>query len=148
MLLPCSGGPVIAPRGTLVRAHYRGRPPEGEQIDLFAPGRQAKERGQRRALTHADLTWRALAEAAIEHLANQRRPFTTDQVWELVPVPPEGTSPNTLGSLITAAARAGTICWTGGFAKSTRPMAHHNLLRTWMGGQPGDSSVAFGEFAS
>ena len=118
----------------MVRSHWRGTPPAGDQLSIFdarAAGR-AKQRGMAAAVDAADQVWRENVESAILQLASSGLPFISDDVRRLAGDPPPGTSPNSMGAIISAARAAGRIRMAG-WGKSSRVVGHGNDVRQWVG---------------
>ena len=78
----------------------------------------------------APQTWRTAAEAVLAGLAATGKPFTTDEVWAMLPQPPE---PRAIGALMRHAARAGKIRRIG-WRESLRPECHRRPVAMWTGG--------------
>lgn len=70
--------------------------------------------------------------AAIEELARTGTTFSADHVRAYAGEPPEGVSPNLVGSIVNHAAKAGLIHFVG-FTKSARVIGHSNTVRLWRG---------------
>lgn len=75
--------------------------------------------------------WLWSARNLIERLAATGEPFTTDDVWQALPQPPE---PRAIGALIRAAAKAGKIRRVG-WRESSRPECHRRPVAMWEGAQ-------------
>lgn len=71
--------------------------------------------------------WFEAADAAIVDLVNRGRPFTADDLRELVPAPGH---PNWVGSAFQHAAGAGLIRQTG-FEQSRTKSRNGGVLRRW-----------------
>lgn len=77
----------------------------------------------------APADWKTAAEAVLAGLAATGKPFTTDEVWAMLPQPPE---PRALGALMRHAARAGKIRRVG-WRASSRPECHCRPVAMWTG---------------
>lgn len=82
---------------------------------------------------NADDGWLARATSALGTLVHRGRPFTTDDVWELldtwaVPAPRE---PRAMGAVTRAAARDKRIVKTTEYVNSTRPGCHARPIPVW-----------------
>lgn len=95
-------------------------------------GERRKTNGIAHTATPGNAVWRARAKDIIAGLALQRIEFTSEDVTERVGMPP-GSSNSAVGSLMNAAAKRGTIRWTGRMAKAERPNQHAALLKVWRG---------------
>lgn len=109
------------------------------QLGLFDArlARKEKADGMERASYHADEKWKAAVLDAIKTLAASGREFLSDDVRALCGDPPFGTSPNAMGSLFNAAARAGVIEFVG-FGRSARVCGHSNTVRRWRKPSPSE----------
>jgi hypothetical protein len=77
--------------------------------------------------------WRNLAMQAVKRLAEVGEPFTTDEVWHLLPfAPPE---PRALGAVMKDCAARNLIHVTGHWRPSRRPEAHARPVAEWIGGK-------------
>lgn len=99
------------------------------QADLFDAG-QRRDDGAAAAVNAVHTTWRVGAEAALKRLIYSGRPFTADDLHELVPEPPGHH--NAVGGLFIGAARRGEIEAVG-YRQSDRPEAHRRPVRVWRG---------------
>lgn len=77
----------------------------------------------------APADWKRAASAVLTRLAATGKPFTTDDVWAVVPQPPE---PRAMGALIRSAAIAGKIRRVG-WRASSRPECHCRPVAIWEG---------------
>lgn len=99
--------------------------------DPAAAGRNAKARGINGALGNPRAaTWRLFARLVVRQLADERRPFTSEDVTSLVGQPP--TTPNLVGAIINEAARQGWIVRID-HESATRINQHAALIGVWMG---------------
>lgn len=108
-----------------------------EQLSLedgLAEGRRRRDRGMRDAEAATWTGWRLVAERWLRHLAATGDPFTAEDLRELAG-DPLGSSDNSMGALIAAAARRGEIVPVG-FVQATRPEAHARVIRQWKGNGP------------
>lgn len=82
----------------------------------------------------SDATWVAAANSAVDDLAHAGKPFTTDDVWDLLADRrvAEPREPRALGPVMKDAARAGRIRLEG-YATSRR--RHGSLIRSYVGGK-------------
>lgn len=100
------------------------------QLDLLEALRQ-RELGMERVLL-TDEEYRDLLMQSIVTFARGGQIFTADDVRFLAGDPPTTCSPNLVGALFNAAAKAGQIEPVG-FARSGRVIGHGNRLLTWQG---------------
>ena len=103
------------------------------QLDLLEAIRQ-REVGMDQALLSVDEEYRESYMHAIELLARGGATFTADDVRSLAGDPPSTVSPNVLGALVNAAAKAGLIEPVG-YLRSGRVIGHGNVLVSWRGVQ-------------
>jgi hypothetical protein len=102
-----------------------------EQMDILEAIRQA-EGGMATAIRNANLEYRDQLEHAIEILARAGKTFSADDVQFLTGARPLECSPNLIGAVINAAAKAGLIEPVG-FVRSGRVIGHGNRLIVWKG---------------
>lgn len=95
-------------------------------------GRRRRDEGQERVDSHTDEAWKDAADAAIARLARTGRPFTAEDLTDLVGMPPRH---NAIGSRFTTAARAGLIEEIG-YKQSTRAARHASRMLVWRGTNP------------
>ncbi len=100
------------------------------QLDLLEALRQ-REEGMDQALLSFDV-YRESYMHAIELLARGGATFTADDCRSLAGDPPSTVSPNVLGALVNAAAKAGLIEPVG-WSRSGRVIGHGNVLVSWKG---------------
>lgn len=86
-----------------------------------------------RAEDHADKNWLRSAYEMVELLASRGKPFTTDDVWDLliehaVPGTPE---PRAMGAVIRQAQSRKLIIATSEYRLSKRIECHKNPKRVW-----------------
>ena len=81
---------------------------------------------------HQRSRWSRLATAAMDSLAFEGMPFTSDDLRERVGDPP---TPNLLGAVFSRAAKEGAIARTSEIKTSSRPSAHARRLPVWIGTQ-------------
>jgi hypothetical protein len=91
-----------------------------------------RDEGMAQAIERADDWWRRTVEDGIRHLAEERRPFDSDELRELLPDPGPGTSLNTIGACFGAAAKRGLIIHLG-YRKSRRPESRRRPVSVWVG---------------
>lgn len=104
-----------------------------EQTDLFSQLRavEARDEAMQRVEDAAPDEWKDAADATVLKLARTGLPFTTDGVWNLMPVkPPE---PRALGPVMKRAADAGHIRATGRYVKSSEVSCHAREKKEWVG---------------
>lgn len=101
---------------------------EQTALDLEA-GRAARDDGIARVTTHADEADRDDVEEAIDRLAATGRPFTADDVRELIPPVDQ---PNLIGACFRAASTRGEIVKLG-YRQSAAPSRHANPNTVWRG---------------
>lgn len=112
------------------------------EVGLRDPeARQARDEALERVERGAGDDWKVKALAAVREVAGRcdyeevsddtwvaPRPFTTDDVWELLDAPPE---PRALGAVMMTLARAGEIEKTGDYKQSTRKECHCRPIPYW-----------------
>lgn len=81
-----------------------------------------------RALAGASDDWKRKARKAIRKLADELDEFTTDEVWDLIPLCDE---PRALGPLMVEAAEAGVIVRTERSRVSRQPRNHGRRVTIW-----------------
>lgn len=74
--------------------------------------------------------WARLAEEQIRRLARSGVEFTTDDLWRVLPKPPE---PRAIGGALRAASRKGIIGPTSKYKPSERTTCHGRPVRVWKG---------------
>jgi hypothetical protein len=105
------------------------------QMDLLA-SLEHKESGMRQAEDHAVLSWRDRFDLTIRRLADFGYPFTSEDVIAHVGLPTKTIGKdqnNSVGALMNAAGRRGTIVKTGKRVPSRRPSSHGAELTEWVG---------------
>ncbi len=90
--------------------------------------RLAKERAIAGVAAGAPEAWVTEARKVVRELAAAGADFTTDDVWQLVPLPPE---PRAMGAVMVWAETAGLVVPTGRTMPSTRPECHARPVRVW-----------------
>ena len=100
--------------------------------DHRTAGEELRDEGTADAVAPAWALWREAAEAHLEVLASSGVEFTADVLVDEVGMPPVSGSPNAIGGLFIAAARAGLIRRVG-FTTSRRRSRHAGIQRIWMG---------------
>lgn len=116
------------------------RPPEMEgQMDVFevidlvtdeAESERRKQQGIARANENVSSGWARDFDAAVEHYARLKLPFTSEDVLALVGLPPG--NPNAVGARMNASARKGLIRRVG-IRKGRRASAHARNISEWVG---------------
>jgi hypothetical protein len=106
--------------------------PNGHQPGTHqAAGEALRDEGARQAIDAADTRGRLAGEQAIHDLAATGRPFTAEDVRDLIGAP-LGCRPNVLGGLFLRAAKAGVIEAVG-YQPARRAEARSRPLRVWRG---------------
>ena len=79
--------------------------------------------------------WKRLANLAVHALAASAKPFTTDEVWELLAGYPDASThePRALGAVMAAHCRRGLIRKTGRQVPTKRAASHARPLSEWVG---------------
>lgn len=95
-------------------------------------GRKARDEGIERARRAVDHEWIASAWHLLAELIKTGRPFTTDDILDVVGDPPKG-DPRVLGALIIDAARKKRIAGTGRYIPSRRASCHARPKKEWVG---------------
>lgn len=72
--------------------------------------------------------WKRKALAAIRELCAAGRPFSSDDVWLVIPTTRE---PRAMGGVFQEAKRLGLCAPTGDFHVSTHPAGHGRTVRVW-----------------
>lgn len=72
--------------------------------------------------------WLRQAQAVVRDLAAAGAPFTTDDVWQRLPPPPE---PRAIGAVVLWAAQGGLIVNTHRTKASTRRECHGRPVTVW-----------------
>jgi hypothetical protein len=93
-------------------------------------GPERRDRGHRRADALIDNGWKDKANRAIDQLAAGRRPFSAEDVRDLVDDDAIGHA--AWGSLLRVAAQHGRIR-PAGYERASRPEAHSRVLTMWVG---------------
>lgn len=105
----------------------------GRRPALFdlAGGRADREEGMASALSRAS-DWGDRAGVVIDFLAATGLPFTSEDVTEVVGLPPAGCSPNAVGAVMNAASRRGVIQRIGDTV-AVRRNQHATRIGLWRG---------------
>jgi hypothetical protein len=91
-----------------------------------------RDSGIAQVLDHADGWARQTIESGIRGFASTGDPFAADDVVELLPALPPGTSPNVIGAVFAALAKQGELRHVG-YRKSRRPESHRRVVSVWVG---------------
>lgn len=83
-------------------------------------------------LEHKHAAWIEEAEKTIKAFASSGQPFTSDELWRVLPPP---TEPRALGAALGSASRHKVIKPTGRWILSTRESCHNRPIREWIGSQ-------------
>jgi hypothetical protein len=104
-----------------------------DQLSMFDPdgGRADRDAGMTAALGRAK-SWVDAARVVIAWRARKGDPFTSEDVTAVVGQPPEGCSPNAVGAVMNAAAKAGQIRRVGD-AQARRRNQHATRIGLWVG---------------
>jgi hypothetical protein len=99
-------------------------------------GETLKREGMARALTAAE-QWRARAWLAMDELAQDGEPFTSEDLVDLVGLPSrvEGANTNNAVGAIFAAAARRRLIERVGIRNAQRPALHAAALTVWKGTQ-------------
>lgn len=103
----------------------------GAPIVLSPPaptGEQLRDLALARVQSAAPAGWMDAALAAIQSLRGIRREITTDDLWELLPTPPE---PRLMGAAVRQAALSGLLRKTDRVRPSVRPECHRRPVAIW-----------------
>lgn len=92
---------------------------------------QARDEAIERVDAHANTDWKAAAWNALLTVAERRRPFTTQDVWDAIDPNCTTHEPRAMGALIQQAHRAGICRPTDRWVQSTRVVAHARPMRVW-----------------
>lgn len=98
-------------------------------------GEQLRDQGIADVLDADDAVHRGAREhiaRALEELIGRGRPFTSDDVHELLPEDVQPHSPNLLPAVVRAFRGAKRIEQVG-WSTSTRPTRHAGVIRQWIG---------------
>ncbi len=80
----------------------------------------------------ADERWKKAAGMAIDYLIRAGKPFTADDVWQILePLGVTTHEPNAMGAMFNAARREGKITSDGMYRPSCRRTAHRRMVRVW-----------------
>jgi hypothetical protein len=109
------------------------------QEDLFTlldrkAAAEAKKEAIERVQAHAPAEWLSLAERVVLTLAHSTETFTTDDVWRIIPKPPE---PRALGAVLHRLAKRGVIARTGQYVSTAQESRHHAPIAVWRSCLPG-----------
>lgn len=72
------------------------------------------------------------ADAAIDALTVTYEPFTSEDVWAMMPDGPTGTDPRAMGAAFRDAQKKGWIRPLG-YVKGSRAVSHGRFVREWIG---------------
>jgi hypothetical protein len=103
---------------------------KSSQQELNFDSRKAS--GQAKAFSHLDPAYLAMFEKALIDLIESRHGFTIDDLTEKIGLPFESGKNNSIGALITRAAKDGLI-EKAGFATARRPESHGRIVHRWIG---------------
>jgi hypothetical protein len=96
-------------------------------------GETLRDEAVRRVEDHAPVDWNKQALAAVKFVAERKREFSTDAVWQVLEQrgiggPPE---PRALGAVMRRAVRVGLVEATDRVEKSRRPECHRRPVKLW-----------------
>lgn len=94
-------------------------------------GKTLRDEGIRLVLDNTAPSWRDEALAVVEHLANTRDFFTSDDVWENLASAPE--NPAAMGGVMHTARKLHMISPTNDFVLTKRRSGHARPIRVWAG---------------
>jgi hypothetical protein len=77
----------------------------------------------------SDERWRKHCLEVIAQLAQHKREFTTDDVWEMLDLRPR--EPRALGAMMREAASRRIVSATDRYRNSERPACHARPVRVW-----------------
>ncbi|QNE90291.1 hypothetical protein H0194_04760 [Corynebacterium incognita] len=77
--------------------------------------------------------WHVAAHHALTRLANTGKPFTADDLRELLGHDVQPHHPNVIGSFFRVARKDGLIRPTGKFVEARTPSRHGAAIRQWVG---------------
>ena len=104
------------------------------QQSLFEDRRAAAIEARDQALDNVERgappVWLDQAEVIVRSLARSHEPFSTDDVWDYLAVPPE---PRAMGAVINRLSRQGVIRKTGRYIQSSRRENHARPVCQWVG---------------
>lgn len=95
-----------------------------------ALGEAAADEAIGRAGAAAPPDWTATARATLREVAAGGGEFTTDELWERLPAPPE---PRAMGAVIRWGQQQGLISDTGRSRPSVRTECHGRPVSIWVG---------------
>lgn len=91
-------------------------------------GSQLRDLALARVEANAPDGWMDAALQAIRSLRGHKREITTDDLWELLPSPPE---PRAMGAAVRQAALSGLLRKTDRVRPSVRPECHRRPVAIW-----------------
>ena len=94
-------------------------------------GALARDAAIDRVEANAMIAWKDAALTAVKHAAQNRREFTTDQIWALIPRDVGTHEPRALGAVMRIAAKMGWIEPTDRHLASCKVAAHRRPMRVW-----------------
>lgn len=92
-------------------------------------GSQLREEAIKQVEENADALWVLQAESVVEFLAERRRYFTTDDVWDLLIESPR--EPRAMGAVMRRAQADGLITPTDKWQMTRRASSHSRPIRIW-----------------
>ena len=101
--------------------------------DCGVASRAAADEAMDRAAANAHDQWAAAAFDAVARCASLGTPFTTDDVWAIMPDDVETHDSRAMGPVIRSAVREGLIQKTGHYRTTTRKVAHACPKTEWIG---------------
>ena len=94
-------------------------------------GKTLRDEGIKLVLDNTAPSWREEALAVVEYLANTRKTFTSDDVWENLASAPE--NPAAMGGIMHTARKLKMISPTDTFVLTRRRAGHARPIRVWAG---------------
>lgn len=99
---------------------------------MIETGEELRDAGISQVEKNTPLDWRSSAQFAIANLAVAGKPFTAEDVRDLVGDPPNHS--NAMGAQFMVACKAGMIRRIG-YAKPRRASRHAGVIAEWIGTQ-------------
>jgi len=104
-----------------------------DEMNSVRAAQAAKEEAMERVELHADEDWKMAAEVAVRLVARRGRPFTTDEVVELLTQSNVTTHDlRALGPIMRNALREGLVEESGLWRKSSLVSCHRRPKAVWL----------------
>ena len=98
---------------------------------------QARDAALQQVEQAANAVWKDIAYSALDRLARTQRPFTADDLTDLMAsryvLPPTTHNLKALGGVLAVAKKNGLIRMTGEYQASRRPGCHATRRGVWIG---------------